>query len=738
MAVYAGRSRRQLRHIADPFWTKALGPGFAFYTSLGQRQAARAVVTAPPGSTLIVCLPTGEGKTELAWAAALPATRNRGTAVVVVPTVVLAMDLERRIARLLDSLGERSSPTGRYAYTGGLPDDIKRALRDDVRNGTQRVIIAAPEALLTGLSDALDAAATAGYLTHLIIDEAHLVEQWGNEFRPEFQAMSAQRRSWLAVAPPGKEPVTLAMSATLTPRQTTTLQELFGTPESTELVWAAQTRREPSYFFGASATVSDQNEAVLRAVSMLPRPLILYTTTQSSAREWLERLQGAGLRRVTRVSGDVGDEIRRAAVSGWRGEGEDGLASATEFDVVVGTSAFGLGLDMPDVRSVVHACMPETLDRYYQEVGRGGRDGGPSIAYLVSTRQDHEIAARLNQQVVISADKGWTRWTSLKLTAVDLQDGRQQVNLDQVPAHLVDESARNRQWNVRTLNLMVRAGLITLDAPRRPQAEDSEDDEQWYRRLAEYNESALGQVVVGIVDGKANDPAHWRSSVESQRTLLVREQTAALSQLRKLIAGSHCVNEVLADYYRMQWEGGILSTGVNCRGCPQCRMSLTRTAGVWTRECDEPFPSLPAWLVAADPLMGVRGRHRWVSAWWRDQAHRDDRLGEILTRLVRKGLHVLGGPGLDSDLIRRVQRGAWPRPVVWDRDANLLDTYEGPMIWVVDGSVTLPDAVRSRLCVGPPTYIFHPQGLADHVRAHLLLSQTADVSMSLETLFGEL
>lgn len=95
--VYAGERKESQACPADPFWIMALGEDYDSYTSVGQRQAARTVVTAPPGSTTIVCLPTGQGKTEVALASALLATRDRGVAVLVAPTIILALDLARRI-----------------------------------------------------------------------------------------------------------------------------------------------------------------------------------------------------------------------------------------------------------------------------------------------------------------------------------------------------------------------------------------------------------------------------------------------------------------------------------------------------------------------------------------------------------------------------------------------------------------------------------------------------------------
>src|SRR5262249_19202616 len=116
LAVHRGQRRPAHACAADPFWSSTLGQQtYSSYVSLGQRQAARTVVLAPAGSTTIVCLPTGQGKTEVALAAALLASRDRGSSALVVPTVVLALDLERRIRALLGSLGERQSPTGLYA-----------------------------------------------------------------------------------------------------------------------------------------------------------------------------------------------------------------------------------------------------------------------------------------------------------------------------------------------------------------------------------------------------------------------------------------------------------------------------------------------------------------------------------------------------------------------------------------------------------------------------------------------
>ena len=109
---------------------------------------------------------------------------------IVVPTVVLAQDMERRLRHYFPSVP-------RFAYVGGLNEMAKQEMRKAIREGRQPVVVAAPEAVMTGLGAALDVAASQGHLTHLVIDEAHLVEQWGSSFRPDFKAVAAKRRHWL-------------------------------------------------------------------------------------------------------------------------------------------------------------------------------------------------------------------------------------------------------------------------------------------------------------------------------------------------------------------------------------------------------------------------------------------------------------------------------------------------------------------------------------------------------------
>src|ERR1022692_628770 len=450
--VYLGHDSPQRRRLdgspADPFWFLTLR--HEHYLSVGQRQAARSVMLAPAGSTTIVCLPTGHGKTDVVLAAALLAPRGRGICLIVVPTVILAFDMERRVRRIFEQAGT-PSPEGRYAYAGTMDGDGKSQIIDDVRAGRQRVLITSPEAMAQSLLAPLEDAAVAGFLTQLVIDEAHLVEQWGNDFRPSFQTIASQRRSWIRNAPPGRAPRTVAMSAGLT-----------------EIVWAAELRREPSYYVETFPDADTRREAVIEAVTLLPRPMALYVSKREDATEWVSQLRASGLHRVTEVTGKSGDKARRAALEGWSARRSGGSEDRSRFDVLVGTSALGLGVDLPDVKTVVHACIPETVDRYYQEVGRSGRDGSPCLSYLATAPADRSVAEDLNAQAIITAERAWERWRAMFQSRQPADGPVYHIDLDARPADLSEGFGRSRTWNIRILNLMARAKLIDLRIPQAP------------------------------------------------------------------------------------------------------------------------------------------------------------------------------------------------------------------------------------------------------------------------------
>ncbi|GII52782.1 hypothetical protein Pth03_11710 [Planotetraspora thailandica] len=738
--VYRGQDSPQRRTLdglpADPFWAASLG--YDTYYSVGQRQVARSVAMAPPGSTTILCLPTGHGKTPVALAPILLNEKGVGVSVVVVPTVVLALDMERRTKQLLGE-SRRAAPSGRYAYIGELPTDLKRELREDIRTGRQPVIYAAPESVTTGLQKALDDAAEAGFLRYFVIDEAHLIEQWGNEFRPDFQAMAGQRRAWIRRSPKGREPRTIAMSATLTAQQVDAIKDLYGEPETTQVVWASELRSEPSYYI-ESLPEHEREEVVLEAVAKLPRPLILYVSRVEDAHNWEVRIKEEGFLRTASVTGDSSANERRERMEGWSGDGASGPLP-TRYDVIVGTSAFGLGIDLADVKSVVHACLPETVDRYYQEVGRGGRDGSPSIAYMARTRRDSEIAKSLNNPVIIKG-QAWPRWISMFNNKVAKTENGYLINLDTRPPNISISTETNRTWNIRTLNLMVRAKLVEVRTPALPDRSADELEDEWAERLAAYYETLPTRVDVVILDGATNNRKYFNKAIEDARSGMLTSQRKALAKLESAVAGDVCMADVLVDYYTLPTSDGPLRTSPNCRGCNHCRQKRALPPpGGFYRTGWQPHPPLAQWQTDANlPLRNYMAEgDRNVSIWWKDEGEARSLVPDLLEALCRRGIRVIGGPGIDDRIFRKIQKSVRPSVVIADRDEDLLNSYQGPVVWVLGSNQhNIEDDVKDRFWSTDLTYLLHHQDLPHPKKPGHRLVDIHSSTFSIQSALGAL
>jgi ATP-dependent DNA helicase RecQ len=423
------------------------------YTGDGQREAVRALLHLPPGETLIANLPTGSGKSLLAHLPPLLNPEGMLT-LVIVPTVALALDQARRMQVLLrERFPHRAIPP--LAYHAGLSPEERMIVRQAIRIGGQPILFTSPESATGSLRNWLEDAAAEGRLSHVVVDEAHLVTGWGNGFRPVFQLLPALVHSLRQRALNHPLRVVLA-SATLSAATLFALRQLFGPPQSTYLVSAVHLRSEPRYAFQFSSNTSAQCECILEAISVAPRPFILYVTRPDEAAAWLACLREAGHSRIAAFTGRTPSGEREQLLRAW---------AANELDGMVATSAFGLGVDKNDVRTVLHATLPESLDRFYQEVGRGGRDGRASTSLLVHTPEDIDQAKGMASETLLGDDNAFERWTAM-ISSASTVDGDDVfwVNLGHLPSRLRVNSKQNSLWNVRMLTLMARAGLIELIA----------------------------------------------------------------------------------------------------------------------------------------------------------------------------------------------------------------------------------------------------------------------------------
>ncbi|WP_420566418.1 protein DpdF [Thalassobaculum sp.] len=622
------------------------------YRSPGQRAAVRAALSTPPGGSLVVALPTGEGKSlifqlihKVGFAGPRPAS-SHGVTLVIVPTVALAINHEKEAVNIC-------ALRPPLAFQGGNDDD-NQVIAENIANGTQGLCFASPEAACGRLRGPLRHAAAAGHLRAIVIDEAHLVDQWGTGFRTEFQELSALRRELMAAASAAAAPRTIMLSATLTDTSEMTLKRLFADEGRFASISAIQLRPEPDYWVGPVVAEAARTARVLEAVHHLPRPMVLYVTEVKAAREWLDRLREAGFARVQALHGATKSAERAAIVDRWR---------HGDLDVVVGTSAFGLGIDYAHARSILHACMPETLDRFYQEVGRGGRDGRASLSLILPTPRDIDVARKLNAITVITAGRGLQRWQAMFDGKRMCGPGRIAVRVDGRPGggeEDIDMSGDlNTDWNLRTLMVTARAGMIRLLGAPDSHIEEPGD---WLE--------------LEILDDHHLDVDCWNARFEPVRGEIATAAKRNLELMQRFLEDRRCPAEVFEELY------GAHRVAHRCSRCRACRADRRHKRRA--KQVGEPRSP---WLLPRGPLMSsLLGESNTVLVNYEPEdlvGRRMRRLSTAIDRLERDGLAKLLVLGTLPPLER------------------LLDFAQTRPLFVAN----LPNLAHSRLPKGPELVI---------------------------------
>jgi ATP-dependent DNA helicase RecQ len=426
----------------------------------------RAMTALAEGRDTLVVMPTGSGKSAIYQ---VPALLLRGPTLVVSPLIALQRDQVEAL---------RSRDEDAVSLDAGTRARTRTAAFEALRAGETEFLFCAPEQLAR--PDVLRELAAA-VPSLMVVDEAHCVSAWGHDFRPDYLRLGS-------VADALGHPVIAALTATAAPPVRAEIAERLGMRRPAEIV---QGFDRPNIWLEARRMLDDPAPEILAAVAAEARPGIVYTASRKQTGRLSGLLAEAGVRAAAYHAG-----LRRAERDEVHGRFMGG-----DLDVVVATNAFGMGIDKPDVRFVFHAEIPGSLDAYYQEIGRAGRDGEAARAvlfyrpedlalqrYFTGGVPDAETLARVAEAVAAAGPgsdrKGLRERTGLsprRLTALlDLLERAGAVRLgtraiDPVPgapdprtaAGLARELAERRRDVERTRLEMMRRYAETGDCRRR-------------------------------------------------------------------------------------------------------------------------------------------------------------------------------------------------------------------------------------------------------------------------------
>jgi len=321
----------------------------------GQQQVISRVLA---GQDTLAIMPTGAGKS-LCYQ--LPALHLEGVTLVVSPLISLMKDQADKLERAGVAVVQLNS-----AMTQREQDEAMAS----IAGAEAAIVFATPERLSD--EDFIEAMKRQKSAL-LVVDEAHCISQWGHDFRPAFLEIGH------ALSVLGKPPV-LALTATAIADVIEDIRQQLGRPRMH--VVNTGIYRPNLRFQVAQSTREDEKFAQLKqALSKVSGCGIVYTATVKACEELHDRLKADGLS-VTRYHGKLGAAERH--------DNQDRFMNG-EVPVMIATNAFGMGIDKADVRFVIHYQMPGTLESYYQEAGRAGRDGQPADCVLLFFRRDKQV-----------------------------------------------------------------------------------------------------------------------------------------------------------------------------------------------------------------------------------------------------------------------------------------------------------------------------------------------------------
>lgn len=423
------------------------------------------------GHDACVVMPTGGGKS-LCYQ--LPAVLANKTTVVISPLIALMQD---QVAQL----GQMGIPAALVNST--LTSSEQSKIMAQARGGQYRLLYLSPERLAR--------ADTVGWLQRVpiaffAIDEAHCISEWGHEFRPEYRQLNRLRAHF-----PDRPIAAFTASATRRVRHDILHQLQLRNADK----YIASFHRANLRYVVKECDAVSQLQFLERALRNYPEGnMIVYAPTIARVEQTVDWLEEQGISAVA-YHGQMESEARRRNQERWMSD---------EVRVLVGTIAFGLGINKASVRGVIHLSLPKSVEQYYQEAGRAGRDGNPADCLLLWRKRDAGLLAHFIEQVTDPAEKerSWQRYHEIRRFAEARECRHRQICLHfgETPkwttCHACDVCGSQPEWfsvpvqPVRRRRVALAANAAAKTRAIEPVVRSSEDEElreylrEWRRKIA--------------------------------------------------------------------------------------------------------------------------------------------------------------------------------------------------------------------------------------------------------------
>lgn len=433
----------------NPYIYKLTNGQFHTFKSIEQQLAVIGALKVPAGYTAMIAMSTGGGKSLVTQAVSYQF--NESLTLIIVPTISLMLDQHRTALKIINPAGKNEIM---YYYSGCNVDELVSA----IDKKQVRMLFVSPEALIKNqkIQSSIFKANSQGYLRNLVIDEAHIIIEWGASFRVDFQCLDSFRR---LLASNNSLLRTFLLSATFSKKTVDNLKMFYSDDGRWIEIRLDALRKEPRFDVIKCRSYTEKHDRITELAGKLPRPMIIYVNSPDDAETLRCELDENGFRNTRVFTGRTGSSDRERIINEWVND---------KFDLMIATCAFGVGVDKKDVRTVIHTYVPSGPDQYYQECGRGGRDGFPCLCVMLYTDDDISAAMSMTQKV-LTVEKLSGRWFSmLNSSKANIQldsiviDTSVKPNYNDTDNFYVDVNNADITWNVYVILLLRRAGLLQI------------------------------------------------------------------------------------------------------------------------------------------------------------------------------------------------------------------------------------------------------------------------------------